>query len=173
MVTYKNLSKTLALLTLTVMVLGQPGQLMAAAPIATPPTKPKIIDVALQGQNELYGRVVDTQGQPTPGATVILADSHNASLASTNADAQGRFAFAGVPAGPAVLQVGDSRTHLRTWAVKTAPPVAQQEVLLTTSSPTVRGQLHCISPAGTMILAAWGIALGIGIYEGVKCRTGS
>jgi hypothetical protein len=172
MVTYKNLSKTLALLALTVMVLGQPIQLMAAAPIAKAFVEQKTVDIALRGQNELYGRVVDTQGQPTPGATVILADIHNVSLASTNADPQGRFAFAGVPTGHVVLQVGDSQTQMRTWAAKTAPPAAQQEVLLTTSSPTVRGQYGGLGATGTTILAAWGVALGIGIYEGVK-DTGS
>jgi hypothetical protein len=164
MVTYKTISRSMAFLALAVMVLGQPAYLLAAAPAINA----EVIDVALQGQNELHGRVVNAEGEAASGTIVVLADAANRPLVRTTSDEDGRFAFAQVPAGPAVLHAGQSQTHMRTWAAETAPPAAQQEVVLNEAGPTVRGQLGNIDTRRAAILAAWGVALGIGIYYGVK-----
>ena len=164
MVTYKTLSRSMALLALAAMVLGQPAYLLAA----TPTIDAETIDVALRGQNELHGRVINAEGEAASGTVVVLTDGQNVPLVRTVADEDGRFAFAQVPAGPAVLYAGQSQTQMRTWAAETAPPAAQKEVVLNESGSTVRGQLGGIDTRSATILAAWGVALGIGVYYGTK-----
>ena len=168
MVTYKTICRSMAFLALAVMVLGQPAYLLAAVPASNA----EIIDVALQGQNELHGRVLNAEGEAASGTIVVLTDAQNTPLVRTTADEDGRFAFAQVPAGPAILYAGKSQTHMRAWAAETAPPAAQQEVVLNEAGPTVRGQLGNIDTRRAAILAALGVALGVGIYYGVK-DTGS
>ena len=163
MVTYKTIIRSAAFLALAVMALGQPAYLMAAQPIS----KIDVLDVALQGQNELHGRVVNAEGKAVSGSVVVLTDAQNVPLVRTVADEDGRFAFAHVPTGHAVLYTDQSQTPLRAWAAETAPPVAQQEVVLE-SGPTVRGQLGGLDARSAAILAAWGVALGIGVYYGTR-----
>ena len=100
----------------------------------------------------------------------MLTDAQNVPLVRTVSNEEGRFAFAQVPAGSAVLYAGESQTPLRTWAAETAPPAAQQEVVLIESGPTVRGQLGNIDidKRKAAILTAWGVALGIGVYYGTR-----
>ena len=164
MVTYKIICRFMAALALVVMVLGHPGHLLAASPV----TNPKVIDVALRGQSELHGRVLDTEGNAASGTVVVLTDAKNVPLVRTVADENGRFAFAQVPAGQTVLYAGQTQTHMRAWAAQTAPPTAQQEVVINQADPTVRGQFSGVDRRSATILAAWGVALGLGIYYGVK-----
>ena len=72
-----------------------------------------------------------------------------------------------------MLYTEQSQTALRTWARDTAPPVAQQEVVISENGTTVRGQLGGggIDARTATILAAWGVALGIGIYYGTRSYT--
>ena len=164
MVTYKTICRSAAFLALAVTAFGQPAYLLAANPVS----KIDVVDVALQGQNELHGRIVNHEGEGISGSIVVLTDSQNVPLVRTVADEDGRFAFAQVPAGPAMLYTEQSQTALRTWAANTAPPIAQQEVVLSENGPTVRGQLGGIDARTATILAAWGVALGIGIYYGTR-----
>jgi hypothetical protein len=168
MTSFNQLTKIIACLALAMMIFGQPISLIAATPmIANEPA----IDVALRGQNELHGQVVDKNGLPTSGVVVVFEDGQKSSAVETITDEQGRFAFASVPAGASLIQVGDTSTSVRTWAVNTAPPSAQQAVVISTS-PTVRGQAGagCLTRRGVAALAIWGVAVGIGIYEGVKVK---
>ena len=164
--TYKTTCRLGAFLALAVMVVGHPANLMAAAPADS--VNASVIDIALQGQNELHGRVVNAEGEAETGAVVVLADAQNVPLVRTVTDEDGRFAFAQVPAGQAVLYTDQTQTPMRTWAAETAPPAAQQEVVLNKSEPTVRGQLGNIDTRTAAILTAWGVALGIGVYYGVR-----
>ena len=169
MVTYKTICRSMAFLALTSMILGQPAYLMAAAPTG----QAKVIDVALQGQNELHGRILDAKGEAAPGTVVVLTDGQNVPLVRTVADEEGRFAFGQVPAGTAVLYAGQTQTHMRTWATGTAPPKASQEVVIDQSQPIVRGQFGGIDARSAAILAAWGVALGVGIFYGIYGDTNS
>ncbi|MBC19113.1 MAG: hypothetical protein CMJ74_02480 [Planctomycetaceae bacterium] len=164
MVTYKTLCRSAAFLALAVTAFGQPAYLLASNPVS----KIDVVDVALQGQNELHGRVVNNDGKAVSGSVVVLTDSQNVPIVRTFADEDGRFAFAQVPTGPAMLYTEQSQTPVRTWAANTAPPVAQQEVVLSENGPTVRGQLGDIDKRRAAILTAWGVALGIGIYYGTR-----
>ena len=166
MVTYKTFCRSLAFLALAVTAVGQPVYLMAAGPVSN--SGVRVLDVALQGQNELHGRVLNAEGEVASGTVVVLTDAQNVPIVRTVSNEEGRFAFAQVPAGSAVLYAGESQTPLRTWAAETAPPAAQQEVVLNESGPTVRGQLGNIDTRKAAILTAWGVALGIGVYYGTR-----
>ena len=160
----KTICRSAAFLALAVTALGQPAYLMAADPIS----KIDVVDVALQGKNELHGRIINAEGRAVSGSIVVLTDSENVPLVRTVSDEDGRFAFSQVPTGIAVLYTEKSQTPLRTWAANTAPPVAQQEVVLNENGPTVRGQLGGIDVRTATILAAWGVGLGIGVYYGTR-----
>tara|TARA_E500000331_G_scaffold346469_1_gene385412 strand:+ start:1539 stop:2057 length:519 start_codon:yes stop_codon:yes gene_type:complete len=166
MVTYKTFCRSLAFLALAVTAVGQPVYLMAAGPVSN--SGVRVLDVALQGQNELHGRVLNAEGEVASGTVVVLTDAQNVPIVRTVSNEEGRFAFAQVPAGSAVLYAGESQTPVRTWAAETAPPAAQQEVVLNESGPTVRGQLGNIDTRKAAILTAWGVALGIGVYYGTR-----
>ena len=166
MVTDKTFCRSLAFLALAVTAVGQPAYLMAAGPVSN--SGVGVLDVALQGQNELHGRVLNAEGEVASGTVVVLTDAQNVPIVRTVSNEEGRFAFAQVPAGSAVLYAGESQTPLRTWAAETAPPAAQQEVVLNESGPTVRGQLGNIDTRTAAILTAWGVALGIGVYYGTR-----
>ncbi len=159
-----TICRSAAFLALAVTALGQPAYLLAA----NPNSKSDVVDVALQGNNELHGRVINAEGQAVSGSIVVLTDSQNAPLVRTVADEDGRFAFSQVPTGTAVLYTEQSQTPVRTWAADTAPPVAQPEVILNEHGPTVRGQLGGIDVRTATILTAWGVGLGIGVYYGVR-----
>ncbi len=168
MTSFNQLTKIIACLALAMMIFGQPISLIAATPmIANEPA----IDVALRGQNELYGQVVDKNGLPISGVVVVFEDGQKSSAVETITDEQGRFAFASVPAGASLIQVGDTSTSVRTWAVNTAPPSAQQVVVVSTSPP-VRGHASagCLTRRGVAALAIWGTAVGIGIWHGVASK---
>ncbi|MEC7696030.1 MAG: carboxypeptidase-like regulatory domain-containing protein [Planctomycetota bacterium] len=160
----KTICRSAAFLALAVTALGQPAYLLAA----NPSSKTDVVDVALQGNNELHGRVINAEGQAVSGSIVVLTDSQNVPLVRTVADEDGRFAFSQVPTGTAVLYTEQSQTPVRTWAADTAPPVAQPEVILNENGPTVRGQLGGIDVRTATILTAWGVGLGIGVYYGVR-----
>ena len=114
--------------------------------------------------------MLNAEGEVASGTVVVLTDAQNVPLVRTVSNEEGRFAFAQVPAGSAVLYAGESQTPVRTWAAETAPPAAQQEVVLNESGPTVRGQLGNIDidKRKAAILTAWGVALGIGVYYGTR-----
>jgi uncharacterized GH25 family protein len=54
----------------------------------------------------LAGRVVDTNGRPIPGARIRrTSDQSGGNIPHETADADGRFSFAHVPAGEAIVTV--------------------------------------------------------------------
>ncbi|MDG2206544.1 MAG: carboxypeptidase-like regulatory domain-containing protein [Pirellulales bacterium] len=169
MVTYKTICRSMAFLALTSIVVGHPAHLMAAAPTG----QAKVIDVALHGQNELHGRILDAEGKAASGTVVVLTDGQNVPLVRTVSDEEGRFAFGQVPAGTAVLYAGQTQTHMRTWTTGTAPPKASQEVVIDQSQPVVRGQFGGIDARSAAILTAWGVALGVGVFYGIYGDTNS
>lgn len=99
-----------------------------------------ISDAALQNGGTLHGQLVDQEGLPQKGVDVVLRHDLRV-VAVTKTDSLGRFAITGLRAG--VYQVVTTRgSHVyRLWAPKTAPPAAQQRILLVTASEIVRGQI--------------------------------
>ncbi len=97
-------------------------------------------DVALQGAGELRGQILDHQGRPSAlTKVVILQQQKVVGLAKT--DITGQFVVRGLKPGAYQIQSAVGNKFVRLWAPRTAPPVAQQAVLLVGNTNTVRGQI--------------------------------
>ncbi len=106
---------------------------MAAAPLAAPS------DVALGDGGILVGQVVDAQGVAVAMATVTLAD-HKQEIAQVRADQEGKFSVPGLRGGVYRISSRGQDAMYRLWAPHTAPPVAQQGVILVVGGDVIRGQ---------------------------------
>ncbi len=110
---------------------------MVAAPLAAPsPTAPS--DVALGDGGILVGQVVDAQGVAVAMARVTLAD-HKQEIAQVRADQEGKFSVPGLRGGIYRISSRGQYAMYRLWAPHTAPPVAQQGVVLVVGD-VIRGQ---------------------------------
>ena len=120
---------------------------MAAAPLAAPS------DVALGDGGVLVGQVVDAQGMAVALATVTLAD-HQQEIAKVRADQDGKFSVPGLRGGVYRISSRGQDTMYRLWAPNTAPPIAQQGVILVVGDEVVRGQ-YGTSPGPFSSIAQW------------------
>lgn len=125
------------------------------APKATTKAASKIRDVALSEEGVFAGRVIDDQGKPLDGVVVKLVRGEK-EVATTNADAKGRFEFASLKSGVYQVQTPQSQTAYRLWSSDVAPAQALKTVVVNGSSPIVRGQLGFVDPASM-------VAIGLGI----------
>jgi hypothetical protein len=116
----------------------------------------KIRDVALAEDGSFTGRVINDQGKPLDGVVVKLVRNEK-DVATTNADAQGRFKFASLKGGVYQVQTPQSQTTYRLWQADVAPAQAMKTVVVNGASPVVRGQLGFVDPA-TMAALGLGIA---------------
>ncbi len=125
---------------------------MAAAPLAAPsPTAPS--DVALGDGGVLVGQVVDAQGVAVAMAKVTLAD-HKQEIAQVRADQEGKFSVPGLRGGVYRISSRGQDAMYRLWAPHTAPPVAQQGVILVVGDDVIRGQ-YGTSPGPFASIAQW------------------
>ncbi len=125
---------------------------MAAAPLAAPsPMAPS--DVALGEGGVLVGQVVDAQGAAVAMATVTLAD-HKQEIAQVRADQEGKFSVPGLRGGVYRISSRGQDAMYRLWAPHTAPPVAQQGVILVVGDDVIRGQ-YGNSPGPFASIAQW------------------
>ncbi len=125
---------------------------MAAAPLAAPsPRAPS--DVALGDGGILVGHVVDAQGVAVAMATVTLAD-HKQEIAQVRADQEGKFSVPGLRGGVYRISSRGQDAMYRLWAPNTAPPVAQQGVILVVGNDVIRGQ-YGNSPGPFASMAQW------------------
>ena len=111
-------------------------------------------DVALDDGGFLNGVVVDDAGVPQSDVLLyIVGDGAYAGSTSTNA--AGEFQLGLDRGGQYNLLVGNGVVMpLRCWAAKTAPPSAQQRLLISVDE-VFRGQVH---PAACGLGNAWVIA---------------
>lgn len=130
-----KLSSRLALF-LAMAGLCLPTQLLAADPA---PTSRAVVDVALGDGGVLQGLAVDPQGAPKAELAVTLR-SGDQELGAAKTDQSGRFAFSGLRGGVYQLATAESQGVVRVWAPHTAPPSAQQGVMLVSGEDVVRGQ---------------------------------
>jgi hypothetical protein len=102
--------------------------------------RPIIRDVALQPGGVLNGQVLNEQavGQ---GQAKIAVVYRGQPLTVTETDNNGRFVLAGLEPGVYELHLAEGGGAFRVWAPRTAPPAAEQGVLLVQDSRVVRG-LH-------------------------------
>ncbi len=119
-------------------------------------------DIALQGGGLLIGQVVNAAGQPLVGAPVVLT-ANGQEIARCQTDKTGTFRVAGLKGGAIeVASVGAVGT-CRLWAPNTAPPAAQQGLLVIANEDIVRGQ-HCGSQVdcGSCVGGGYGSGRGHG-----------
>jgi len=104
-----------------------------------------VVDVALDSGGGLNGQAVTAQGQPLANSPVTLDDGARQWQATT--DAAGQFRFDDVRGGSYRIQSGNQVQLCRAWKPGTAPPAANQAVMVVDGQPTVLGQ-YCGSPVG-------------------------
>jgi hypothetical protein len=111
---------------------GQPGPSAAAG-------TPVIVDVALGDGGRLSGQVLDRAGLPGAGKSVSVLQQGRL-IASTRADADGRFVVDRLTGGVYEVQSEGGVSLSRMWAPRTAPPAARPTLLVTSGAEIVRGQ---------------------------------
>lgn len=122
----------LALVAGTLMV----GQLpLAAGEIA----QFQALDVALQANGVLVGQLTDSQGQPLANVPVSVV-TNGKEIARCQTSPTGAFQAADLRGGVVQIVAGNTSRTCRLWAPETAPPAAQQGVLMVSQGDVVRGQ---------------------------------
>jgi hypothetical protein len=98
-----------------------------------------VLDVKLDADNLLHGTAMTAAGNVQAGALVTLAQG-NQSLATAQANHEGRFAFRLAKGGVYQLAVGERVVLCRVWSERLAPPAAKQQLLVVTDTQLARGQ---------------------------------
>lgn len=129
--------------------------------------KPLIRDVALQPGGVLNGQVLDEQAV-AQGHSKLAVVYQGKPLTVTETDQEGRFMLTGLEPGIYELHLAEGGGAYRVWAPRTAPPAAEQSVLLVQDSRVVRGMHHGNGHGGFGWLAnpwvlAGIVALAIGL----------
>ena len=99
---------------------------------------PLIRDVALQPGGVLHGQVVNEQAA-AQRQTKIAVVHKGKPLTVTETDSEGRFVLTGLEPGIYELHLAEGGGAYRAWAPRTAPPAAEQGVLLVQDGRVVRG----------------------------------
>lgn len=99
---------------------------------------PVVRDIALQSSGTLQGQVLDTQGVPQAGVPVAIAQNGQM-ITNTTTDQEGRFHLVNLRGGVYELQTPMGNGAYRLWAPRTAPPAAQDGVLVVSGDNVVRG----------------------------------
>ncbi|MBI2478566.1 MAG: carboxypeptidase regulatory-like domain-containing protein [Planctomycetia bacterium] len=102
---------------------------------------PLIRDVALQPGGVLNGQVLNEQAVAQRQAKIAVVHMGKP-LTVTETDSEGRFVVPGLVPGVYELHLAQGGGAYRVWAPRTAPPVAEQGVLLVQDSRVVRGLNH-------------------------------
>ncbi len=134
------------------------GMLTSPLAMAAPPNAmPK--DVVLHDGGVLLGQIVDSQGGALIDAPVVLM-SGTKEIARAQTDRGGKFSVAGLKGGVYEVASPGHRGLYRLWAPQTAPPAAQQGLMLVTANDFVRGQ-----DCGCGVVDCGG-ACGAGYHQG-------
>jgi len=146
--------KGLAVGAATLGLLLPPQCLMAAGPtkgIAATSTTTShaatavpIADVELQVKGRFSGQIVNVQGQPLSNIQVILQG--RGKHYQTSSDAKGWFHIDGLTGGSYRLKANGQQNLCRLWAPGTAPPKANQQLLLVEQNGQIVLGQFCGSP---------------------------
>jgi hypothetical protein len=101
--------------------------------------KAKSIDVALRNGGILIGQVVDSDGQSLPGTEIVLS-SGGKEIGRCQTGKEGWFQVGGLKGGSIEVAAAGTTGNCRVWSPGTAPPAAQQGLLVVAESDVVRGQ---------------------------------
>jgi hypothetical protein len=149
----KAIRGTLVTLTCLSMLTGQLAR--AAVPAAA-----EIRDVALQSAGILNGQVLDKQGAPQSQTQVaVVKDGQVAATAFT--DSSGRFEVGNLSGGIYQIHTAKGFGIYRVWAPRTAPPAAQEGVLIVEGDEVVRGNVwqHLANPWLLALIVVCAIAI--------------
>lgn len=102
------------------------------------------VDVVLSAKGQLHGQVIDSQGHPVDEALVGLR-SHGRQVAVATTGTDGRFAVCELRGGLYEVATEHGNTTVRIWAPSTAPPAAQQILMVVSGPNVVRGAFSCCS----------------------------
>ena len=153
----------------TLTALSCVGMLVPQAAFAAP-ADAKLRDIALQSNGAVHGQVVDAQGVAVAMVPVSISNGGK-EVARTQSDVTGKFSVKGLKGGVYQVAAAGHQGVYRMWAPKTAPPSAQQGLMVVSQDNVVRGQHGHNGPfQGVMswvsrhpVLTAAGIAAGIAI----------
>lgn len=98
-----------------------------------------VTDVALQEGGVLRGQLVTSTGLPEKSARVVLLQNQEL-IAAAETSPEGHFAVSGLRPGVYQIETDRGGGAYRLWAPQTAPPSANQGVLLVTGDEVARGQ---------------------------------
>jgi hypothetical protein len=101
--------------------------------------QPAAIDVAMNAENKITGRVFDAQ-QNGVANTPVLIHQGKVEVARTMTDAEGRFEFANLKGGAYLISANNGHGLFRLWTQKSAPPAAHDQVLLVSQAIVIRAQ---------------------------------
>lgn len=142
-------------LCLALTLIGMAGWTSLAAESATS-LGPKVVDVALQDGGVLLGQVVTPEGRPVP-QTIVTVESGQQVLGVVKTDEMGRFAIKGLSGGVYRMTAANGTGTYRLWSPRTAPPGAQQAMLIVAGQDVTRGQTRI----GQWLRNPWVIGGGI------------
>ena len=128
-------TKTIARSCVALWCIGLPFAPLADAANTTVP----VVDVALQSGGILRGQVVNTEGQPLAGESVVVS-SGGKEIARSLSGKDGVFQVANLQGGSVEVAAVNTAGHCRLWAPGTAPPVAQPGILVVAEGEVIRGQ---------------------------------
>ncbi|NOY42612.1 MAG: carboxypeptidase regulatory-like domain-containing protein [Planctomycetes bacterium] len=114
------------------------GMLVPQAAFAVP-AGAKLSDVALHENGVVFGQVVDAQGVAVAMTPVAIA-SGGKEIARTQTDSTGKFSVSGLKGGVYQVAAAGHQGVYRMWAPRTAPPAAQQGLMVVSQGDLVRGQ---------------------------------
>jgi hypothetical protein len=100
---------------------------------------PLVVDVALGEGGRLSGQLLDRSAAPVAGKSIFVLQQGRL-VASTYADAAGRFKVDHLPGGVYEVRCDGGASITRLWAPQTAPPVARPTLLVSCGGDVVRGQ---------------------------------
>ena len=96
--------------------------------------------IALHEGGVLYGQVVDAKNKPVANQQVRIL-SQGRLVIATKSNAEGRFGAQKMRGGIHTIELGGTSQSVRLWAPTTAPPSADQAVVIVAGEgPVVRGQ---------------------------------
>lgn len=122
----------------------------------------RVIDVALQDGGVLLGQVVTPEGRPVPQTTVTVENGREI-LGVVKTDELGRFAIKGLAGGVYRMSAANGTGTYRLWSPRTAPPGAQQAMLIVAGRDVTRGQTRIGQWLRNPWIVGGGIAAAIAI----------